>query len=547
MKALVPLLICLLLCGCGGGEDPAPAVTPTPTPVPTPVVLSVCVDTEGSTIDPTYLSEPVPSELQSHLFEGLMRYAPEEGGGVVTDSVLCLGLAESVERSQDGLTYRFLIREDACWSDGVPVRSGDFVYAWRRLLSPPADAEMAHAAGAAQLYGIVKHAKEVAEGKVPGESLGVWTEGDRVLVVALEKPCAWFPKLCAMACMVPLRQDVIEAYGGDWTDESHIVVSGAYTIEEWVHDDYMRLRPNPHYYEAERLGPDEIVWYFGQGREADFVSDVSDSAADGSVAVAGTYYLYLNANAIRDWRIRAAMLLSLDREALADTVGSGARPALSLVPEGIALTDGTVYAPSVSPMYAWAGLSYPQYDLTNLSGRRALAMALADGARGSGSLYNGYTLYYRFNESEMNRAVAMQCKADWEQVLGLRVELVPMGLEDYEKRLGTNTFDVAYLSWLPDHDDPLSFLQIMKRGGANNHSGWGDVRYNEQLALAEGSLDASARDLYLRRAEEMLYEAERFAVCPLFWFGQTYAVKDGVGGIGHNAVNGYCFLYTTKE
>ena len=176
MKALVPLLICLLLCGCGGGEDPAPAVTPTPTPVPTPVVLSVCVDTEGSTIDPTYLSEPVPSELQSHLFEGLMRYAPAEGEGVVTDSVLCLGLAESVERSQDGLTYRFVIREDARWSDGVPVRSGDFVYAWRRLLSPPADAEMAHAAGAAQLYGIVKHAKEVAEGKVPGESLGVWAE-----------------------------------------------------------------------------------------------------------------------------------------------------------------------------------------------------------------------------------------------------------------------------------------------------------------------------------------------------------------------------------
>ena len=122
-----------------------------------------------------------------------------------------------------------------------------------------------------------------------------------------------------------------------------------------------------------------------------------------------------------------------------------------------------------------------------------------------------------------------------------------MDVDTYAARLRSNTFDVAYLSWLPDYDDPLSFLQIMKRGGANNHSGWGDVRYNEQLALAEGSLDASARDLYLRRAEEMLYEAERFAVCPLFWFGQTYAVKDGVGGIGHNAVNGYCFLYTTKE
>ena len=547
MKALVPLLICLLLCGCGGGEDAAPPVTPTPTPVPTPVVLSVCVDTEGSTIDPTYLSEPIPSELQSHLFEGLLKYAPQAGDGTVADSVLCLALAESVECSDDGLTYRFVIRQDACWSDGVPVRSEDFVYAWRRLLSPPVDAEMVHAVGREQLYGVVKNAREVAEGRAAAEELAVWAEGDRVLAVELEKPCAWFPKLCAMACMVPLRQDIIERYGGDWTDEAHIVVSGGYTIARWVHDDYMRLQANPHYYEAERLGPDEIIWYFGQGREADFTADVSEEAADGSVAVAGTYYLYLNANAIRDWRIRCAMLLSVDREALAAAVGRGARAALGLVPRGIAMTEGDVYDPQASPMYAWAAMTYPQYDVTDYNGRQALAAAMADSARASGSLYNGYTVYYRFNESEMNRAVAMQCKADWERVLGLQVELVPMELTAYEKRLGTNTFDVAYLSWLPDHDDPLSFLQIMKRGGSNNHSGWGDVRYNEQLALAENSQDGAVRDLYLRRAEEMLYETERFAVCPLFWFGQTYAVKDGVEGIGHNAVNGYCFLYARKQ
>ena len=547
MKALVPLLICLLMCGCGGGEDPAPAVTPTPTPVPTPVVLSVCVDTEGSTIDPTYLSEPIPSELQCHLFEGLLKYAPTEGEGTVTDSVLCLGLAESVERSDDGLIYRFVLREDARWSDGVPVRSEDFVYAWRRLLAPPVDAEMAHAVGREQLYGIVKQAEAVAEGRAAPEELAVWSEGDQVLVVELERPCAWFPKLCAMACMVPLRQDVIEAYGGDWTNEAHIVVSGAYTIGEWVHDDYMRLQPNPYYYDAVSLGPDEIFWYFGQGRAADFTADVAEEAASGCVAVAGTYYLYLNANAIRDWRIRAAMLLSLDREALAAAVGGGAQPALGLVPRGVALTEGAVYDPQAAPMYVWAAMTYPQYDLSSLTGRQALAKALGDAARVSGNLYDGYTVYYRFNESEMNRAVAMQCKADWEQVLGLRVELVPMGLAEYEKRLGSNTFDVAYLNWLPDHDDPLSFLQIMKRGGANNHSGWGDVRYNEQLSLAENSLDAVARDLYLQRGEEMLYETERFAVCPLFWFGQTYAVEDSVDGIGHNAVNGYCFLYARKQ
>ena len=45
-------------------------------------------------------------------------------------------MAEGVDISEDQLTYTFTLRDGIKWSNGDPVTSQDFEYAWLRALDP---------------------------------------------------------------------------------------------------------------------------------------------------------------------------------------------------------------------------------------------------------------------------------------------------------------------------------------------------------------------------------------------------------------------------
>ena len=45
-------------------------------------------------------------------------------------------MAEGVDISEDGLNYTFTLRDGIKWSNGDPVTSEDFKYAWLRALDP---------------------------------------------------------------------------------------------------------------------------------------------------------------------------------------------------------------------------------------------------------------------------------------------------------------------------------------------------------------------------------------------------------------------------
>ena len=85
--------------------------------------------TEPQGLDPHIVTGVTEHKIVIALFEGLTMQNPT-GEGVIPAA------AESWQISDDGLQIIFNIRPDAKWSNGDPLTAQDFVYSWRRILTP---------------------------------------------------------------------------------------------------------------------------------------------------------------------------------------------------------------------------------------------------------------------------------------------------------------------------------------------------------------------------------------------------------------------------
>ncbi len=84
--------------------------------------------------DPLHAYTALESQVYTAIYEGLVIYNP------LTLNPLP-GAASHWDKSPDGKTYRFYIREEALFSNGDRVRAQDFRDSWLRILDPDADAE----------------------------------------------------------------------------------------------------------------------------------------------------------------------------------------------------------------------------------------------------------------------------------------------------------------------------------------------------------------------------------------------------------------------
>lgn len=123
------MLLCLcmmtaLLAGCGRGRSGESTAS---------VVMTGSV----STVDPAYAATPAERTLVLHLFDNLYRWTAE---GAVPAAAHAYDCTDNEDGTQ---TYTFHLRRDGKWSDGSDVTAADFVYAWRRLVSPETDSQEA--------------------------------------------------------------------------------------------------------------------------------------------------------------------------------------------------------------------------------------------------------------------------------------------------------------------------------------------------------------------------------------------------------------------
>ncbi len=159
--------------------------------------------------------------------------------------------ATGFEVSEDGLTYTVFLREDAFWSDGVPVTAQHFVDGVTRLLDP----------ALANEYGYVMDALVGYDEFTSGESEtldSVKVVDDYTFQFTLKEPRSYFDSLLAFFTFDPVRMDVVEANPDTWTQPGVFVSNGAYVLVERNPGENLVLEKNEFFWDAENVTIERI-------------------------------------------------------------------------------------------------------------------------------------------------------------------------------------------------------------------------------------------------------------------------------------------------
>ena len=115
--------------------------------------LNIMLETPVESLDPQQATDGTSFEVIADYTDGLMQ--------MDADGQAVYAVAESVDVSDDGLTYTFHLREDANWSNGEAVTAADFVFAWQRAVDPEIASEYSYMLSD---IGQIVNAQEIIDG-----------------------------------------------------------------------------------------------------------------------------------------------------------------------------------------------------------------------------------------------------------------------------------------------------------------------------------------------------------------------------------------------
>jgi ABC-type oligopeptide transport system substrate-binding subunit len=514
---ILVLLACLAVASCGGG-DGGPAAS----------VLHRGLSSDPESVDPHKARSVQAGEVLRDIGEGLLSYS--------ASGELIAGTADEWTLSDDGLTYTFHIREDACWSNGEPVTAEHFAFSLRRLVDP------ATAAFYSQMLGDIVNAQEIIAGdKLPAE-LGVAAIDGRTLVITLVRPTPYLLSLLTYPATFPVHPETIAEHGDAFTRAGTLLSNGAYKLVSWAPGSVLALSRNEHYWNNAATAIDEVrhhvltqemtelnryrageIQITGSVPPDSFEQVREEYPEELHIApYLGIYYYGFNLSRppFKDNpQLREALSMAVDRDVLVTSItGRGEAPAFSWVPPGV---DN--YEPR---RFNYADQSQ---DERNAHARRLLQEAGYDAD-------NPLQIELRYNTSDTQQRIALAVQSMWRDVLGVETTLIN---EEFQVLLANmrerEVTQVFRSSWIGDYNDAHTFLGIMESGNASNMPGYANEEFDSLMRRAAEQVDPDRRRLYLEEAERVLLADH--PVIPLYFYVSKHLVSPDVVGWGDNVLD----------
>lgn len=493
-------------------------------------VLRLNNEKEPTSFDPAIGFDAVSWNALNNLMEGLTRlgddHTPEPA------------IAEDWDLSEDGKTYTFHLREDANWSNGDPVTSDDFVYAWTRLLDPDTGS------AAAFLGYFIEGGEDFNSGDGSADDLGLTAVDDKTFEVQLENPTGYFLHVLTNPAFFPVNKAVAED-DPDWHTEADTFVSnGPFALDTWKHDDEMLMVKNDEYWDADAVKLDEVHWAMVDDENteyqmfesdeldnSDIPADLSDELIDGDdVAIEEQggldfYRFNVEEEPFTNKKIRKAFALAVNREEIAEyVVKNRVEPAYGFVSPGFNSPDDSDFRDTNG-------------DLVTFEPDEAEKL-MKEGMEEEGyDELPPVTLSY--NTDDTNKAVAESLQNMFSDTLGVDVELENKEWNVFQEEQKELKQQLSRSSFLFDYADPINFLESFITDSSMNRTGWSNEEYDQLIKDAKSEKDEGKRWDLMYQAEALL--AEEMPIFPVRYYNQVEVIKDGVTGLLRHPV-GYLEL-----
>lgn len=479
---------------------------------------------ESASIDPAINDSVQGMHVVTANFEGLTRL--DEKGNVKK------GVASDWTISEDGLVYTFTLRDNAKWSDGQALKAQDFEYAWERALDPKLAAVYA-----SFLTDYIKNAAEYYAGKATWEEVGIKVKDEKTIEITLKAPTSFFIQLLSNGVFMPVRQDMIEKDPDNWTQNGDTYIgNGPFQMVSWTHNDSIEFVKNENYWDAENVKLGKLTFVMvndasaalmsWENKEVDIIQSVPASEAprlieEGKVTLypyLSNIFVYLNAtnDVLKDVKIRKALQLSIDRDAIINAVTkSGETPAYAFVSKGIMEPNGTT------------DFRDKGGDLFKADVEQAKQL-LSEAGYPDGKGFPGVT--YLYNTSDNNKKIAEMLQEQWKQNLGIDIKLENIEWSVFlDRRRKEHNFDMARGSWVGDYVDAMTFLGMFDSTSPFNDAQYSNPEYDKVIRAAATEIDAEKRSELLHQAEQMIIDDA--VIVPIYYPYTKAYIREGVEGL----------------
>jgi len=511
-------------------------------------IFNVVVQQEMPSADLSLATDTISFSALNNVYEGLYRLdadsKPEPAGA-----------AELAEVSEDGLTYKLKLREDAKWSNGEPVTAADYVFGWQRTVSAETGSEYAY------LFAPVTNAEVITAGEKDASELGIKAVSDYELEITLTTPTPYFQYLLAFPSFFPQSQAVVEDNGDQYASTSDNAVyngpfvlagfDGPGTDTEWSYE------KNDQYWDKETVKLDTInvsvvkesstslnLFQDGQADDVILTGELAQQMANDEAFVseplARTSYIELNQreedSPFRNEDLRKAISYAIDRDALVTSIlGDGSLASTGLIPKGMTFnpTDNTDFVDEAESV-----IEYDQEKAKEHWEKAKEALEID-------------SLSFEILASDTDstkKAIEYIQSAIQDTLDGVKVSLSPVPFSVRLDRSNSGDFDVVMGGWGADYADASSFTDLFVTDNSYNRGRWTSEAYDAAVKSSAttnaGNPDARWQDLL--DAEKIIMDQQ--GVIPVYQNVEAHLRAPKVKGVvSHGAGAQYDYKWAVIE